>query len=303
MGSFARSTVGYDENSQRVQCGSCDRHRGSYYDVVVRPLSAVLASLANLSLAGIVGCLPLDRDEPARQRDGATARKAVQPGAKDEGVQIVQARSPRAPAEDPMLAAPFSDSFDRTTLGADWRSTSSAWQLRDGRLCVANAHNHPIWLKRRLPTNASIEFTATSASPDGDIKAEVWGDGYSAPKGSAYRDATSYLVVFGGWRNRYHVLARLDEHSRQRPEIRVQPGGPPNAQPVEPGRSYRFKVERSDGKAVKWYVDGIEILSYVDAAPLTGRGHDHFAFNDWATPVCFDDLKITPLDSHGLVRD
>jgi hypothetical protein len=32
-----------------------------------------------------------------------------------------------------------------------------------------------------------------------------------------------------------------------------------------------------------------------DPAPLTGPGHDHFAFNGWDAPVCFDRLTVTPL--------
>ncbi len=241
----------------------------------------------------------MERDQAKGQRRGSTEANTAQ------GISPSKAPSPPRPAtpDDPPLSGTFTDAFERASLGPDWLATTDTWRIQDGRLCVENAHNHPLWLKRRLPTNATIEFTATSASPDGDIKAEAWGDGRSTPKGAAYRNATSYLIVFGGWRNRFHVLARQDEHARNRPEITIQPGGPPNARPVVPGQAYRIKIERSDGKTVKWYVEGVEILSYVDAAPLVGPGHDHFAFNDWTTPVCFDDLKITPLDPHGPVRD
>ena len=33
----------------------------------------------------------------------------------------------------------------------------------------------------------------------------------------------------------------------------------------------------------------------VDPEPLRGEGHEYFAFNDWETPVCFDNLVIHPL--------
>ena len=36
-------------------------------------------------------------------------------------------------------------------------------------------------------------------------------------------------------------------------------------------------------------------FEFWDAEPLSGAGHEHFGFNDWDTPVCFDNLKITPL--------
>ena len=50
-----------------------------------------------------------------------------------------------------------------------------------------------------------------------------------------------------------------------------------------------------DGKTVKWWVDGNEMLSYVDPAPLAGAGHDHFGFNDWDVKVCFDNVRVVPL--------
>ena len=44
-----------------------------------------------------------------------------------------------------------------------------------------------------------------------------------------------------------------------------------------------------------WLVDDIEILSFTDPNPLKGTDHQHVGFNDWDVPVCFDNLKITPL--------
>jgi hypothetical protein len=196
-----------------------------------------------------------------------------------------------------LLEAPFSDDFERTgALGRDWRATSSAWTLEGGRLCGENARNHPVWLARRLPVNAVIEFEALSESPDGDIKAEYWGDGRSSASGQSYTDATSYLTVFGGWKNRFHVLARRDEHAPDRLEIKLLPGGADLiTSQVVPQRVYRFKVERRDGRSVHWQVDGRELLTYRDDEPLAGAGHEHFGFNDWQARVCFDNLRVTPL--------
>jgi hypothetical protein len=163
-------------------------------------------------------------------------------------------------------------------------------------LCGQGARNHPVWLNRRLPTNARVRFEATSLAPEGDIKAEYWGDGRSAAAGVSYDDATSYLTIFGGWKNRFHVLARIDEHAPDRPEIKV--GGAPSelrARPVEMGRKYSFKVERRDSKTVTWWVDDIEMLKYSDEDPLQGPGHEYFGFNNWEVRVCFDNLEVTPL--------
>jgi hypothetical protein len=182
-------------------------------------------------------------------------------------------------------------------LGADWHQAgTSVWHIENGRLCGQGAHNHGVWLRRVLPVNARIEFDAVSDSTDGDIKAEVWGDGQSAATSLSYTNATSYLTVLGGWKNTFHVLARINEHGTDRKEIKIDPSSDdPREKPVTRGQSYHFKIERTDGKTVHWSVDGIEYLSYPDSQPLAGVGHDHFGFNDWEVKVCFDNVKVTPL--------
>jgi len=203
-----------------------------------------------------------------------------------------QARAPSAP-----LGSGFEDNFERPTLGADWQVTPGGdWHIDKGRLCVKGAHNHGVWLSRTLPTNVRIEFDAVSDSPDGDIKAEIFGDGASAASGQSYNDATSYLTIFGGWKNNFHVLARLNEHASDRPEIKITPGSDDErARPVNAGQVYHFKVERDDGRAISWWVGDMLMFKFTDPQPLTGPGHDHLGFNDWEVPVCFDNVKIVPL--------
>jgi hypothetical protein len=206
------------------------------------------------------------------------------------------------------LRGPYRDDFERTPtagpdgavgfdLGPDWMASApNIWHLESGRVCGEHAKNHGLWLKKIIPTNARIEFDAMSQSPDGDIKAEFWGDGRSAATSLSYTNATSYLTIFGGWQNRFHVLARINEHGTDRQEIPIVPTSEdPKEKPVVPGQRYHFKVERTDGHSVKWSVDGVEMLSFLDSAPMAGIGHDHFGFNDWDVKVCFDNLLVTPL--------
>src|SRR6266545_430031 len=116
----------------------------------------------------------------------------------------------------PPLASPiFTDNFDRAELGPEWNPTANTWNIQNGHLHVSDAHNYPIWLRRSLPRNARIEFDAWSNSSDGDIKCEVYGDGHSFSSNVEYT-ATSYVVIFGGWFNRYDVIARQDERSEER---------------------------------------------------------------------------------------
>ena len=197
--------------------------------------------------------------------------------------------------DDPLISGVLEDTFDRTPLGDLWRPLSTVWRIEAGQLCGIGARNHGVWLARRLPTNARIEFDARSDSPDGDLKAELWGDGHSGAKGATYDHATSYLAIFGGWQNRLHVLARLNEHGDDRLALDTQAGDDARRRPVERGQVYHFKIERADGKTVSWWVDDVLIHQLVDDEPLTGPGHDHFGFNDWQAHVCFDNVKITAL--------
>ncbi len=185
-------------------------------------------------------------------------------------------------------------------IGPNWTQIGThAWHIENGWLCGQNIHNHGIWLNKILPVNARIEFDAKDeSSEDGDLKAEVWGDGKSAATSISYTNATSYLTILGGWHNTFHVIARLNEHGTDRKEIRVdKDSDDPRQKPVARGQSYHFKIERSDGKTVRWSVNGVEMLTFPDDKPLAGVGHDHFGFNDWEVKVCFDNVKVTPLNS------
>jgi len=182
-------------------------------------------------------------------------------------------------------------------LGPNWRQAqTNAWHIENGRLCGQMAHNHGVWLNKILPVNARIEFDAIAENPDGDLKAEIWGDGQSHATQATYNNATSYLTILGGWKNKFHVLARINEHAPDRREIKVdKDSDDPKEHPVSVAQAYHFKIERTDGKVVHWAVNGLDMLSYDDPSPLAGMGHDHFGFNDWEVKVCFDNVKVTPL--------
>lgn len=256
--------------------------------------------LARLSLFSLplllVACLP-DGPPTSVSESGqpAPASTATAPKKKRAAPKPPSSATALA-AADPLLAQPFEDSFERGMLGDDWRTLGGAWRVQDGKLCGQAAHNRGIWLTRRLPTNARIEFDAQSASPDGDLKVELWGDGLSGATSVSYNNATSYLAILGGWKNTLHVLARLDEHGSDRLELRIDPSDDdPRMRAVAPGQIYRFKIERTDGRTVSFWVDDLLIHKLSDPEPLVGAGHDHFGFNDWDAPVCFDNVRVTPL--------
>ncbi|HEX7478251.1 MAG TPA: family 16 glycoside hydrolase [Polyangiales bacterium] len=190
------------------------------------------------------------------------------------------------PQGDPGLGpSGFSDNFNRPELGEAWNNTGGPYAIRDGQLTVAGARNKPLWLRRTLPRDVLIEFDVKSDSPDGDIKVEVFGDGVSKAESVSYT-ATSYVVVFGGWRNSLNVLARMNEHGADRVV------GP--TYKVVPGRSYHMKILRRGATITAW-VDGQVLASMTDPDPLAGPGHDHFAINDWDAALTFDNFRVRPL--------
>lgn len=202
------------------------------------------------------------------------------------GYCVLLATSACTPLGDPKLGpAGFQDKFDRKDLGSNWNSTGGPFRIRDGELHVRGARNRPLWLRRTLPHDVRIEFDVRSQSPDGDIKIEVFGDGRSKAEKDSYT-ATSYVVIFGGWHNQLNVLARMDEHGKDRVI------GP--RWPVERGHTYRMKIERQGATITAW-ADDHQLATMTDQDPLYGVGHDHFAFNNWETDVVFDNLTIEAL--------
>jgi hypothetical protein len=177
----------------------------------------------------------------------------------------------------------YSDNFDRADLGADWQFQGGNWMIKEGTVHSTMAQNKCLWLKRPIPADAVVELEAWSMSPRGDIKFTVFGDGVE--------HETGYTLILGGWVNSISIIARMDEHGADRKE-RHDRGV------VVPGKHYRFEMRRLGGR-IEWFVDGALYLTYDDASPLRGPGHDHFAFCNWESPLFFDNLKIYALSPKG----
>ena len=186
-------------------------------------------------------------------------------------------------AEDGVVL--FRDDFERSELGPEWIQTGPGATLEHGLLKLEDLHNHPVWLERALPDDLRVEFDAWATTEEGDVKVELAGDGRSAATSVNYV-ATGYVVIFGGWNNSLNAIVRRNEHGRQR-ETSSEPK-------VEPDVRYHFSITRS-GNEIRWEVDGQEVLTYEDEAPLRGPGHDHFAFSGWEAQTHFDNLVIEAL--------
>jgi hypothetical protein len=189
-------------------------------------------------------------------------------------------------AKVPAITEPFEDGFDRAEVGPTWNNTGGPWRIADGKLNVALAHNHPLWLRRKLPADVVVEIDAMSSSPDGDLKVELFGDGQAFdPDGNRYEN-TGYIFVFGGWGNTESIIGRLGEHDAEVKARRSEPR-------VEVGKTYRWTITRRGGQ-IDWAIDGAPFLSFTDPQPLHGDGHQYFGIGNWKTNVYYDNLRIRP---------
>jgi hypothetical protein len=94
--------------------------------------------------------------------------------------------------DPPPITSPFEDHFDRDSIGKMYYRTGPGYDVTDGALSARGAHNHPLWLRPKLPHDVRIELDCWSNEPRGDLKVEVFGDGHSYdPDGGAYT-ATGY---------------------------------------------------------------------------------------------------------------
>jgi hypothetical protein len=200
---------------------------------------------------------------------------------------LALASLPACRAKVPAIDAPFTDDFERADLGANWNATSDEYRIADGKLTVSNAHNHPAWLRRRLPHDVVVDVDVLSKSPSGDIKLELFGDGESFDPDRGAYTSSGYVLIFGGWSNSLSVICRQEEHGPGRKAVRGD-------MRVEPNRTYHFSITRRGG-ALDWAVDGRPFLAWTDPDPLAGAGHENLAFDDWEAPLTYDDLRIRPV--------
>lgn len=176
-------------------------------------------------------------------------------------------------------SVPFTDAFDRRSLGDLWRPTGGHWTIDNGAAFTSGAQNQPLFLDVALPDDLVVEVDVTSDTRTVDSKIELMTDGR--------RHQTGYIFILGGWSNTISAIARLDEHGRDRRERK------PTA--VTGPKTYRWRIEKKGGD-IRWLIDGEPYLTFSDPNPLQGPGHDRLAFSNWLNRVRYDNLSVWPYD-------
>lgn len=176
----------------------------------------------------------------------------------------------------------FEETFAADKISDKWTIDAGGdWRVVDGWVHSRRARNKGLWLTGlQLPDKVRVEFDVRSEPRgeqrfEGDTKCEVFATEPAHEKG--------YILVNGGWNNALDIIARLDEHGKDRKER------PSRA--VEASKVYRWAIVRVSD-TVYWFRDGGLFMYYQDANPVPGR---YFAFNNWEAHLYFDNLRIYAL--------
>src|ERR1044072_8059620 len=81
--------------------------------------------------------------------------------------------------DPPPVTEEWKDGFERGEIGGDYYQSGKGYNLVGGKLSARGAHNHPLWLRKKLPHDVRIEFDCWSNEERGDVKDEISGAGRS----------------------------------------------------------------------------------------------------------------------------
>jgi tetratricopeptide (TPR) repeat protein len=172
----------------------------------------------------------------------------------------------------------FTDNFERTSLGDDWRMVGGQARIINGWMRITSNRGNDVYasVRRPFPDNIRLEFDARfPADLDYicDLACFVAGDEHEC-------DNVGYCLSFAADGN---TCSRIQ---REGVDIRI------NLEAIaEAGRSYHLVAEMVEGH-LTLSVDGKQILNYLDMIPLAGAGHDHLGLVTFKHGAEFSNFRV-----------
>jgi len=172
----------------------------------------------------------------------------------------------------------FTDAFNRASLGDDWKIVRGQARITNGWLRVTSTENGDVYavIRRPFPDSIRVEFEArfpTGLERPSDLGCFLGGDEHRC-------DTAGYCLSFGSDSN---TCSRIQ---REGVDIRL------SAESVaEPGRTYRIAAEMVEGH-LALFVDGRQVLNYLDMIPLAGAGHDHLGLVTFGKGAEFANVRV-----------
>ena len=276
-GGCSRLCAGGQQHPERGRAGHPTPRRTDLPPIVQRDDRPIRGQLrpAGSSSAHAPALVPSASATPSAVPSAAIGAAALGPErvGRRAGAATRQSRSQLAPGHDERVAH-----RERAALRADGPQPRRL--AHEGP-----AGQRPHRVRRHQPTRT----TGTSRPRSGETA--------SPTRPARVHNATSYLVILGGWHNTLHAspastsTATTGSRSPSTPTRTTRRSGRSTA--CQP---YHFKIERNDGKTVTLVPSTASIIWRTSTPPRSlGMGHDHLAFNDWEAKVCFDNVKVTPL--------
>ena len=170
----------------------------------------------------------------------------------------------------------YRNDFSGDKLPAEWVLIDGEATVESGVLVLEGTDNAQIALEEpNFPGSVRMEFDATLTGSDiSDMSPFLNADvmGYSA----------GYLLQFGGGGNTENRLRRAGSIV----ELTIN-----ESILVKPGQKYHVVAE-NDGGQVRLLVDGKEALTYKDATPLKGLGHNAVGFYTYGCTLKVDKVVV-----------
>lgn len=150
----------------------------------------------------------------------------------------------------------FSDDFERTALGGDWKILQGDWRIENGWL---RGEGGMVMCTREFEGAQRLEFDAKSDNP-----CDLSGIISAGPNGYE----SGYFLGFGSGENTLSKLLVAGKLAQRADRI------------IAPGQVHHIVCQR-DGHRVTLHVDGSEVLNYRDERPLAGKGQNQVGLYMW----------------------